>query len=304
MFRVEDAGVDEIGRVLAGIAFNLGMEKFNPFAVLGFGDLTGIAAVAAEEVGIFGEIEVDGPLIALHVIPGAFLRFEVVACEPEVFALGGLQIVPERFAVDAPEFVAGDFHGHRAFVDQLVLGAVGANGPDAVDFLPSAFVAIHEKGGVGGRKEQVVKPIGVVFKEGRHFPGLEIDGEERHWVSGGESPGHHFAFVGGLDERAGHALGVDAGGTVVGGLWVFDKGSGGEGLVGVDGDNVGAIRDGGEFLYFAGIDVGGVEGVLADFGEEDGLSFLPTTTAWTLPPTARRVLKVARSSTWMPSGAE
>ena len=53
MLRVEDAGLPEVGfvdRALAGD--HLGMKEFDPFAVGGLGDLTGITAVAREEVEV------------------------------------------------------------------------------------------------------------------------------------------------------------------------------------------------------------------------------------------------------------
>ena len=102
----------------------------------GLGDLAGIAAVAGEEVEVLGEVEVNRPLVALHVVGGALAGLQVVAGEEEVFALGVLPVVPDGFAVEAPELVAGDLHGHGALVDEGVVGAVGVNHPDAVDLLP------------------------------------------------------------------------------------------------------------------------------------------------------------------------
>ena len=169
------------------------MEELDPLAVGGFGDLAGIAAVAGEEVEVLGEVEVNRPLVALHVEGGALAGLEVVAGEEEVFALGVLPVVPDGLAIEAPELVACDLHGHGALVDEGVVGAVGVDHPDAIDFLPGAFVAVHEEGGVGGGEEEVVDPVGGV-EEGLHLAGLfavgaglEADGEENERKAGGEA---------------------------------------------------------------------------------------------------------------------
>jgi len=120
---------------------------------------------------------VNRPLVALHVEGGAFVGVKVVASEEEVFALGILPVVPDGFTVETPELVAGDLHEHGAFVDERVVGAVGVDHPDAIDLLPWAFVAVHEKGWVDWGEEKVVDPVGAV-KEGGHLAGFEVDGEE------------------------------------------------------------------------------------------------------------------------------
>ena len=86
------------------------MEELDPLAILGVGHLARIAAVAAEEDEVLGEVEMNRPLVALHVVGGALAGLEVVAGEEEVFALGILPVVPDGFAVEAPELVAGDLH--------------------------------------------------------------------------------------------------------------------------------------------------------------------------------------------------
>ena len=188
-------------------------------------------------------------------IGGALAGLEVIAGEEEVFALGVLPVVPDGFAVEAPELVAGDLHDHGAFVDEGVVGAVGVDHPDAVDLLPGAFVAVHEEFGVGRGEEEVVDPVGGV-KEGLHVAGflavgagLEADGEEDERKTGGEAALHHLALVFRLVVRAlggaGYAVvwGWSAGGgghvgaVLLAGGVAFDVGSGGEGLVGVDADD-------------------------------------------------------------------
>ena len=206
----EDAGLPEGGAVERAFAEgdHVRVEELDPFAVRGFGDLAGIAAVAGEEVKVFGEVEVNRPLVALHVEGSAFAGLEVVAGEEEVFAFGILPVVPDGLAVEAPELVAGDLHGHGAFVDQGVVGAVGVDHPDAIDFLPRAFVAVHEEFGVGWGEEEMIDPVGGV-EEGLHVAGLfavgaglEADGKEDERKTGGEAGLHHLAFVVGLVVRA------------------------------------------------------------------------------------------------------
>ena len=119
----------------------------------------------------------NGPFIALHVEGGALAGLEVVAGEVEVLAFGRLPVVPDGFTVETPELVAGDLHEHGALVDEGVVGAVGVDHPDAVDFLPRAFVAVHEKSWIDGGEEKVIDPVGAV-KEGGHLARLQVDGEE------------------------------------------------------------------------------------------------------------------------------
>ena len=72
----EDAGLAEVGAVEGAFALrdHLGVEELDPFAVGGLGYLAGVAAVAGEEVEVLGEVEVNGPLVALHVVGGASCR--------------------------------------------------------------------------------------------------------------------------------------------------------------------------------------------------------------------------------------
>ncbi len=165
-------GCQKSGSLRAPVAGDhLGVEELDPLAVGGLGDLAGVAAVAGEEVEVLGEVEVNGPLVALHVEGGALAVGEVVAGEVEVFTFGGLPVVPDGLAVEAPELVAGDLHEHGALVDEGVVGAVGVDHPDAVDLLPGALVAVHEEGGVGGGEEEVIDPVGGVEEFG-DFAGL------------------------------------------------------------------------------------------------------------------------------------
>src|SRR5260370_5436660 len=163
---LEDAGLPEAGFVEGAVAGgeHVRVEELDPFAVGGFGDLAGIAAVAGEEIEIFGEIEMNRPLVALHVEGGTLAGLQVVAGEEEVFAFGVLPVVPDGFAIEPPELVARDLHGHGAFVDEGVVGAVSVDHPDTIDLLPGAFVAVHEELWIGWREEEMVNPVSGVKK--------------------------------------------------------------------------------------------------------------------------------------------
>ena len=102
-----------------------------------------------------------GPVFALDAVFDFLARRENMAGQPKHSGLRRLQVVPNRFAVMAEEFVAGDFHIHRAGMNLLQPGAIGANRPDAVDLVPWSFVAKHNQRRIGGRKLHVVEPVRV-----------------------------------------------------------------------------------------------------------------------------------------------
>ena len=60
--------------------------------------------------------------------------------QPEFLAARRLQVIPNDFPVETPEFMAGDFHVHAALVHQALVAAVGADGPDAVHFVPRMYL--------------------------------------------------------------------------------------------------------------------------------------------------------------------
>src|SRR6266567_3938368 len=112
-------------------------------------DLAFIASVAAEQCPVLRDIEMDGPFIALQVIPGAGTRSDVVARDPEVFSARRLQIVPDGAAIGTPELVSRNLHRHRPMMDQSVAGTIGANGPDAVHLMPRSFMTVQQQLGIG-----------------------------------------------------------------------------------------------------------------------------------------------------------
>ena len=298
---LEDSGLPEGGFVERAlrVADHVRVEELDPLAVRCVGDLAGVAAVAGEEVEVFGEVEVNRPLVALHVVGGALAGLEVVAGEEEVFALGKLPVVPDGLAVESPELVAGDLHDHGALVDEGVLRAVGVDEPDAIDLLPHAFVAVHEEGGVGGREEQVVDPVGGVEKwlDGAGLfavgAGLEADGEEDEGNAGCEAALHHLALVVGLNvcsaevgggvcicwawDGCGSDEGVRRVGIAAGNVG-FVVGAGAECLIGVDAGDEYARWQVDELADFAGVGVGLVDGVDVGvgvhFGEEDAVGLV------------------------------
>ncbi len=85
---------------------------------------------------------------------------QIVTGEEKSSPVGWLPVVPDGFAIEAPELVAGYLHEHGALVDEFVVGAIGVDHPDAIDLLPGAFVAVHDQGRVSGREEHVADPVG------------------------------------------------------------------------------------------------------------------------------------------------
>src|SRR5215471_21431239 len=98
------------------------------------------------------------PPVAFERVMGFLAGLQVETCEPELLAARRLQIEPDRFAVEAPPFMPGDLHVHRALMHQALLRAVGANGPDAIDLVPRAFVTIEQKIRIGRRELKMIEP--------------------------------------------------------------------------------------------------------------------------------------------------
>src|ERR1039458_2130904 len=105
---MENARLDEIGRVDPVAWLHLRTEEVEPFTIRRMSYLTRIAAVAAEERAVLRDVEVDGPFVALHVIRGALSGLEVVAGKPEILSLRRLPVVPDGFAVMSPEFMSSE----------------------------------------------------------------------------------------------------------------------------------------------------------------------------------------------------
>src|SRR5579864_7448832 len=98
-----------------------------------------------------------GPFVPLQVIPRAPARCDLVAGEPEVLPPRPLEVVPDRLAVRAEEFMPGNLHVHRTPVNPGELAAIGPDRPDAIDFVPGALVAEQDETGVGWRELHVVE---------------------------------------------------------------------------------------------------------------------------------------------------
>src|SRR5580704_6213957 len=101
---MEDARLEKVRIVeRAHCALQLGMEQLDPLAIRSLGHLPRIAAVSAEEIEVLGQVEVDRPVVAVHVICRATAVREIVTRQVEVLALDRLQVVPDRLAVESPE---------------------------------------------------------------------------------------------------------------------------------------------------------------------------------------------------------
>ena len=65
-----------------------GMKEFDPLAIACVCYLTGIAAVSGKEIEISGQIEVNGPLVPLHVVRRPPVSLEIVSGQEKILALG------------------------------------------------------------------------------------------------------------------------------------------------------------------------------------------------------------------------
>src|SRR5436190_3421631 len=122
----------------------------------------------------------DGPLVAFDGVAEFWREPPYVgcyACKVEFFATRDLEVEPDGFAVRAPEFVAGNFVGDGAFVNQTQAGAVGADVPDAIDEMPGTFVTEHEERRICGRELNVIEPVVAAMNEIR-FAGGNFEREE------------------------------------------------------------------------------------------------------------------------------
>ncbi len=98
------------------------------------------------------------PRVAVHPVLRALARLDVHAGDPEHPAARRLEVVPDRAPVPAPELVAGDLHVHRPLVLELHRRAVGADGPDAIDLVPRALVAVEQQARILRVELHVVEP--------------------------------------------------------------------------------------------------------------------------------------------------
>ena len=120
------------------------------------------------------------------------------------------------------------------------------NGPDAIDFVPGAFMTKHEQGRIGGGKLQMPEPIGAAIK-GFCLARGDVAEKKLHRIMLGEAFFHHGAFgaapgVGRLDigEAIGSAIEIKPVGAPI---IAFDDGAAEHGFVGVNGGNFLAARE-------------------------------------------------------------
>src|SRR5260370_16438519 len=81
------------------------------------------------------------PLLALQLVLNSFPRGDVNAGEPKIGRTRRLQIVPDRLAIGAKEFVAKDFPIHESRVHLLEAAAVAPDRPNAIAEVPGSLVA-------------------------------------------------------------------------------------------------------------------------------------------------------------------
>jgi len=186
-------------------------------------------------------------------------------------------------AVQPPELVARNFHGHGPFVDERVVRAVGVDHPDAVHLVPRTLVAIHQQRRIHRRQQHVPDPVGGVKQFG-YLAGSEIDCIEDHGDARCQAAFHHLALALGLDKVPGlRRLRRSSGGglrpvapvLLVGSGFFLVVGAHGQRLIGVDCGHTGAGRQRRQSGDFARIHVGLVDGALLGrgihLGKEDGI---------------------------------
>src|SRR5258708_6369373 len=206
-------------------------------------------------------VVVNGPFIAFEVVPGALSVFEVHAGQPKDGAAGRLQVVPDRLAIRAEKFVAGDLHVHRALVHEAKARSIGANRPDAIVEVPGAFVTKHDEVRICVRTLQVVGQIvlGVDFSV---LSGLDVDGVDANGDAGGPTRLEPLLTraSGRGRSRNGFSFGIFSGANE-------------KGLVGVDRHRAGSELSGdfGDFLGRMRIQIGGENRSILDVVDLPGL---------------------------------
>ena len=126
------------------------------------------------------------PFAALEAIANPIASDQLDTREPELRGARRLKIVPNPLAVVAEEFVAGDLVRHGAAMHKPWRICADAEGPNAMEFVPKAFVAIEHHGGVSGRALGVIQPVGARIEEG-DCAGAQISAVELHGAAGARS---------------------------------------------------------------------------------------------------------------------
>src|SRR5437660_1700446 len=124
-------------------------EQVDPLAVSRPGHTVRSATVAGEVFFVGRFVVVNRPVAASDLVALGFTCGEGESGEPEFPALGRLQVVPDGLAVGTEKLVPGDLHVHLPVVDLAQARSVGANGPDAIDLVPWAFMAEHDQTRIG-----------------------------------------------------------------------------------------------------------------------------------------------------------
>ena len=80
---------------------HLRMKQLDPLPVRSLGHLAGVAAVSGEESLALGQVEVNRPFVALHVVSDSLAGLQVVAGEEKILALRVLPVIPDSAAIQA-----------------------------------------------------------------------------------------------------------------------------------------------------------------------------------------------------------
>src|SRR5262245_2171118 len=99
-------------------------EKIDPLAVTRGGDATRPTAVSCENSIVRRNIEMHRPVLAFDLIANLLAGRQDHACQPELFPLRSLQVIPDDAAIGAEEFMTGDLHLHRARVNFAQAGII------------------------------------------------------------------------------------------------------------------------------------------------------------------------------------
>ena len=124
-------------------------------------------------------------------IRGALAGGEVVAGEVEVLPLDGLPVVPDGLAVEAPELVAGDLHGHvRLWISVLCVPSVWIIQMRSTFCHGPSWQYISSVGSVGEKSRWLTQSVRV--QQRVKLPGLQVDRVQRERDARGQPLLHHL----------------------------------------------------------------------------------------------------------------
>jgi hypothetical protein len=219
-----------------------------------------------------------------------------------------MQLVPDVLPIGAPPFVAVRFILQDPVVHELVLRAIGADHPDPVHQLPDPFVGVDQQGRIRRRELHVIDPIGAV-PQASDRPGVQIQGVELHRKPPGQALFHHLGLVRRLESILAACLAFALRARRGAGAAIFrfvalGVDSGGQRLVGIDGEDLAAPGQGADFPALSRVDLGGIElrDLSAPLRVINGRRLPADDHGPGGPGTTCRASPVARFSTEIPAG--